>query len=106
MIGGGLSGSGEGSGGVPGGGRGVGPCAEPAERISKSEISAPPIVFPIPVTGRLRSLWAADLTGLRCIRSSRTRWSSGTISGRFARLFVHGTNMGGGIVASTTKIGG
>jgi len=88
------------------GGCGVGPCTEPAGRIIESEIGAPPIVFPVPITGRLGSLWAADLAGLRRIRFSHGGCRGRAISERVARLFVHGTNMGGGIVASTIKIGG
>src|SRR5438874_7870081 len=87
MIGGGRSGSGGGSGGVPGGGCGVGPWAECGERISVSEIGAPPVVFPIAIAGRLGPLRAADLA--RLLRLSRFGRSGRTRLGSVARFFLH-----------------
>jgi len=99
MIGAGSSGSGGGTGGVPGGGCGVGPWVERSGRISVSEIGAPPVVFPIAVAGRLRPLRAANLA--RLLRLRRFGESGGTRLGSIARFFLHVPNMGGNVVAST-----
>ena len=101
MIGAGSSGSGGGTGGVPGGGCGVGPWAERTGRISVSEIGAPPVVFPIAVAGRLRSLRAADLARFWQGRWRRLgRVGAGKL-GRILRLFVHSPNMGPDLCGST-----
>src|SRR5438045_9702597 len=99
MTVGGRSGSGGRSGGVPGGGCGVGPWAACGERSSVSKIGAPPVMFPIAIAGRLGPLRTADLT--RPLRLSRFGRSGRTRLGSVAGFFLHVSNMGGNVVAST-----
>jgi hypothetical protein len=59
-----------------------------------SKIGAPPVVLPIAVAGRLRSLRAADLARLWCRRLRRFGRKAWAGQDGFARFFFHQSNMG------------